>query len=854
MHRVYNSVKGALKAEPWRQAASNVTHICESNIRSAIDILKSARGLDLKGALGFGSNFQLLRSFSVLSAVILTLFTAAVVVLYQSNQTATLLRVAENQNVTLARSFANTVWARHAEYLSTAGHLDGDALRARPETADLDRQLRQITKGLPVLKVKIFDLNGLTLYSSEYSQIGESRSGNAGFLKAARTGIPASKMSFRGSFSAFSGTLANVDLAESYVPIIDNAGQVKSVFELYTDITPHVASMRSDCWSAAILAVFASCIIYLVLLLVVRHADSLIRRQQQEALSSINAELATANAKVDVALRHMSQGLCMFDAEERLVVANDRYAQMYGLDPEQMKPGTPFRQIIEARIAMGAYAGGDPEAYVNERRAAVRERHSSTKIQTLPDGRVIAIVHQPMADGGWLATHEDITEQRRYEAKIAHMALHDGLTDLPNRTLFNERLEYALSRVKGGEIVAAHLIDLDLFKNVNDTLGHGAGDQVLQAVARRLKATVRERDTIARMGGDEFAIVQRFIQHPMEAATLAGRVIAAVNEPYEIGGQTVIIGASVGIAVGPTDGTDPDKLVRNADLALYRAKGAGRAAFHFFEPGMDVQMQARRTLENDMRAALPDGQFELHYQPVLNVARNEIVSFEALIRWHHPERGMISPGEFVPLAEETGFIVPLGEWVIRQACATAAAWPGEVGVAVNLSPAQFRSQGLVQVVISALAASGLAPHRLELEITETILLQNTEATIAMLHQLRNLGVRIAMDDFGTGYSSLSYLRSFPFDKIKIDRSFVKDITASSGSLNIVRAVAAMAKGLGMESTAEGVETQEQLDAIKSEGCTEMQGFLFSKPVPEQQIEQLIGRKHREPGAVALDVA
>jgi EAL domain-containing protein (putative c-di-GMP-specific phosphodiesterase class I) len=255
-----------------------------------------------------------------------------------------------------------------------------------------------------------------------------------------------------------------------------------------------------------------------------------------------------------------------------------------------------------------------------------------------------------------------------------------------------------------------------------------------------------------------------------------------------------------------------------------------------------------------MRAALPDGQFELHYQPVLNVARNEIVSFEALVRWHHPERGMISPGEFVPLAEETGFIVPLGEWVIRQACATAAAWPGEVGVAVNLSPAQFRSQGLVQVVISALAASGLAPHRLELEITETILLQNTEATIAMLHQLRNLGVRIAMDDFGTGYSSLSYLRSFPFDKIKIDRSFVKDITASSGSLNIVRAVAAMAKGLGMESTAEGVETQEQLDAIKSEGCTEMQGFLFSKPVPEHQIDLLLGSKHREPGAAALDVA
>ena len=464
---------------------------------------------------------------------------------------------------------------------------------------------------------------------------------------------------------------------------------------------------------------------------------------------------------------------------------------------------------------------------------------ASTKIQTLPDGRVIAIVHQPMVDGGWVATHEDITERRSFEARIAHMAHHDALTDLPNRALFNERLEQATERVKRGDAVAVHLLDLDLFKNVNDTLGHAAGDKLLVAVANRLRGIVRGTDTVARMGGDEFAVVQAGIKQPSEAAWLAERVVTTLSEPYDIDGHQVIIGASVGIAIGPTDGIDPGQLIRNADLALYRAKSAGRGAFHFFEAGMDVQMQVRCELENDMRNALSAGQFELHYQPVLNLESDDIVGVEALIRWHHPKRGMISPGEFIPLAEETGFIVPLGEWVIRQACATAAAWPGKVKIAVNLSPAQFKSQGLVQTVLSALASSGLAANRLELEITENVLLQDTTATLATLHRLRELGVHIAMDDFGTGYSSLRYLQSFPFDKIKIDRSFVRDITVSTGSLNIVRAVAAMAKGLGMRTTAEGVETQEQLDTIRSEGCTEMQGFLFSRPQPAHEIERLL---------------
>jgi diguanylate cyclase (GGDEF)-like protein len=425
------------------------------------------------------------------------------------------------------------------------------------------------------------------------------------------------------------------------------------------------------------------------------------------------------------------------------------------------------------------------------------------------------------------------------------MAHHDALTGLPNRVLLNQQLEQAFTRTKRGEKVAAHFLDLDYFKNVNDTLGHAAGDKLLKMVAERLRALARDADIIARMGGDEFAILQVGLAQPADAGSLARRVIDSISRPYEIDGQQVIIGTSVGISIGPGDGQNPEALMRNADLALYRAKEDGRGAFRFFEPEMDAQMQERRTMEVDLRRALAAGQFELHYQPIVNLATNDISAFEALIRWRHPHKGLIAPSAFIPLAEEIGSIIPIGEWVIRQACITAAAWPSDVKVTVNLSPAQFRNPGLVQVVVGALAASGLPADRLELEITESILLQDNEATLNTLYQLRELGVMIAMDDFGTGYSSLSYLQSFPFDRIKIDRSFVKDIGDSVGSINIVRAVVAMAKGLGMATTAEGVETQEQRDSVQSEGCTEMQGFLFSKPLPADEIEKLYLERRRQ---------
>jgi diguanylate cyclase (GGDEF)-like protein len=447
-------------------------------------------------------------------------------------------------------------------------------------------------------------------------------------------------------------------------------------------------------------------------------------------------------------------------------------------------------------------------------------------------------VNKPIAGGGWLATHEDITERRRAEERIAHMARHDALTDLPNRSLLRERLEHELKRVKRGECLAVLCLDLDHFKSVNDTLGHPVGDQLLKAVADRLRRCTREPDTIARLGGDEFAIIMTAMAQPTDAAMLCRRVREAITKPYDLDGHQIVADISIGVSIAPFDATEPDQLLKNADMALYGAKADGRGVYRFFEPEMDARMRQRRELEMDLRKALVNGEFELHYQPLVNLQSNDITGFEALLRWHHPVRGLISPAEFIPVAEETGLIVPLGEWVLRQACKETANWPGDLKVAVNLSPAQMKSRNLVQVVTSALAAAGMDASRLQLEITESVLMQNTFATLGTLHQLRNLGVQIAMDDFGTGYSSLSYLRSFPFDKIKIDRSFINDLSNGSEPLAIVHAVANLAKSLSMISTAEGVETRQQLEKLQAVGCTEMQGYYFSHARPADEIVRL----------------
>jgi diguanylate cyclase (GGDEF)-like protein/PAS domain S-box-containing protein len=444
----------------------------------------------------------------------------------------------------------------------------------------------------------------------------------------------------------------------------------------------------------------------------------------------------------------------------------------------------------------------------------------------------------------------DVTERKAAEARIAYMAHHDALTDLPNRVLFHERLDELLARLRrSGGSLAVHCLDLDHFKGVNDTLGHPIGDDLLKAVAARLRRALRDTDLVARLGGDEFAVVQSPVNGPNEAGDLANALIDVASKPYEIHGHEFVVGASIGIALAPNDGVSSDGLLRNADMALYRAKAEGRGTAHFFEPEMDRRIQARRMLELDLRKAFANGELELFYQPLISLDSNAVSGFEALLRWRHPERGMVTPDEFVPLAEEIGLIVPLGEWVLRKACSEAARWPGELKVAVNLSPAQFRNRGVVKAVLSALAHSQLPAGRLELEITESVLLGETEANLTTLHQLRSIGVRISMDDFGTGYSSLSYLRCFPFDKIKIDRSFVSELSERPDCLAIIRAVAGLGMSLGIATTAEGIETNEQLEQVRAEGCTEVQGYLFSPPRPAAELNDLL--RQVLPKAVAV---
>ena len=544
------------------------------------------------------------------------------------------------------------------------------------------------------------------------------------------------------------------------------------------------------------------------------------------------------NGHLRETLDNMIQGVLMFDADRRIVVRNHRYLQMYGLSASVVRPGCTLLELIEHRKLSGSLVM-DADAYLKRIDALLETRETSEMLVDAGDGRTIHVVTQPLSHGGWVTTHEDVTAQKEAEARIEHMAHHDALTGLPNRVLFQAQLEHAL-RWRGREgQVAVLFIDLDNFKNINDTLGHQVGDTLLKTVAARLEECVRAGDVVARLGGDEFVIVQTELEHPTDAANLATRVREAILDSCEIADHNIVVDASIGIALSPDDGSDPHELIKNADLALFGAKASGRGTYRFFEQAMDRRMLERHELELELRKALVNGEFQVHFQPLVNLDTDRIGCCEALLRWNHPERGYIPPDRFIHLAEETGLITRIGDWVIRTACHEAAKWPDNVMLAVNISPVQFRSQNFVEVVTHSLAASGLSPERLELEITEAILLENTEATLSTLGQFHALGVRIAMDDFGTGYSSLSYLQKFPFDKIKIDGSFIQGLSDSDESAAIVRAVAGLAKSFRMTTTAEGVETDEQLRIVKELGCTEMQGHLFSKACCAEELATLM---------------
>jgi diguanylate cyclase (GGDEF)-like protein len=566
---------------------------------------------------------------------------------------------------------------------------------------------------------------------------------------------------------------------------------------------------------------------------VATHEDVTEQKRAEQLLAEKAAELERLNLHFDAALNNMSQGLCMFDAEQKVVVSNARYGEIYHLSRDQIKPGTSLPQILEYRREKGTNFGPSPEFDLN-----VNVKEASV-VQELADGRVVAIARHVMPDGGWLATHEDITDRALNEKRIAFLAHHDLLTGLANRALFAEKLDDAAKRLRRhGTTFTVLTLDLDKFKNVNDTLGHPAGDQLLVEVGQRLRSSLRDTDVLARLGGDEFAIIQENEKNQSEGAiALALRIIGLIEQPFDLNGHRIGVGTSIGIALAPEHGADAETLLKKADLALYAAKSGGRNDFRVFQSDLTEAADIQKSMESELREAISRNEFELHYQPVIDVRTHCICGVETFVRWHHPSRGLLTPDQFLPLAEATGLMLPLGEWILQQACMDAAAWPPHIRIAVNISAVQFNKGNLFDVILCALVDSGLSPERLELEIAETSLLEKNEAAhLLTMRQLKNLGVSIVLDNCGTGYSSATYLTSFPFDKIKIDKSVTQGFASRRDCAAVVDSVLALARGLDIVTAAKGVESSEQFEALKAAGVDLAQGYLFGQPVPHSELD------------------
>ncbi len=699
--------------------------------------------------------FRLLRYFSLTSFVSILVVAVVLGVFYREIAVHSLIAMGESNNSALTRVLANSLRPTLTPYLAIADALPADELRNHPDRRDLSAALLTLLQGLSVAKVKVYDLRGRTVFSTEPGQVGEDKSANAGF-QGARDGRVASELTHRDQFSAFDRVIENRDLLSTYIPIQRTpGGPVEAVFEVYDDVTPFLARIERTQRMVFVGVLLTLCALYGVLFVIVRHADGVIRRQYRERVV----------------------------AEEAL-----REAQ-----------ATLERRVDERTVEL-ARANAGLEAQIEER--------------------------------------------RRADERVVYMAHHDALTGLPNRALLADRVGQAIARAhRSGGKLALLFLDLDRFKNVNDSLGHAVGDQLLTAVAARLTASRREVDTVARLGGDEFIISLPDIGGAAEAASVASRILADLAKPFTVAGHELHADASIGIVLYPGDGDTAEMLVRNADTAMYHAKESGRANYQFFGAQMTERVRRRLTTETNLRGALERGEFTLHYQPLVDLPSAGIIGAEALVRWPQPDRRLVSPSEFIPVAEDTGLIVALGEWVLREACTRAQAWqtqhPG-LRIAVNLSARQFRQRNLVEMIERVLNETRLAPGLLELELTEGMLMHHVQETVTILARLDEIGVRLAIDDFGTGYSSLSYLKRFPIHALKIDRSFVRDIGTDPNDAAIVTAIVAMARSLGLDVTAEGVETHEQAAFLRSLACDLAQGFYFGRPMPATEFSARLG--------------
>jgi diguanylate cyclase (GGDEF)-like protein/PAS domain S-box-containing protein len=538
-----------------------------------------------------------------------------------------------------------------------------------------------------------------------------------------------------------------------------------------------------------------------------------------------------AHRNLEIALTHMCQGLVLYDTEGRLILANNRLSEMFSIPPDQIRIGMSISEVMAA-VGFSCRRSKKMQSRIQTLRPYDDPDHAREESKT---GRIVSISTRRMPESGWVTTFEDVTERQRAETKLEHLAHNDTLTGLPNRKLFRIRLKEAIAQMKRGIPFALFILDIKDFSSINDTLGQVAGDELLRSFARRIKDHVREIDMVARLDGDEFAIIQQGPELVRDTEVLASRLLEICKVPHSIANQSVISNLNIGIALSTGDGADADELLKNADKALCRAKQSALPSYNFFNPQLDKDLQSRRALERDLSKALSRDEFRLDYQALTDTQTGIVKGYEALLRWQHPLRGWISPEEFIPIAEEFGHIVAIGEWVLRTACDEAASWPSHLRLAVNLSPVQFEDGTLSEIVLDALTISGLDANRLELEITETLLLTDSESNLTVLERLRKLGIRIALDDFGIGYSSLSYLRQFHFDKLKIDRSFVRDLPESDAARAIVTAIIGLGSSFNIGITAEGVETQDQLDFLRERGCQEVQGFFIARPCPAEEI-------------------